>query len=66
VRSLHDSLHFGELMTGGQQGVRPLRTDLLVLVECRGNSLRAVGICALTDCQFNNGEGVKSVAARVA
>jgi len=49
VRSLHDSFHFGELVTGGQQEVRPVRTDLFVLVECRRNSLRARGICALAD-----------------
>jgi hypothetical protein len=41
VRSFHDPLELGELVTGGQQEVRP------------GPSI---------DCQFSNGEGVKSVA----
>jgi hypothetical protein len=107
VRSFHDPLELGELVTGDQQEVRPIGTDLLVLVKCRRNSLGARGIRAFTrelgiagveslrafgdslvdvseqrlgarylhfafghrrlpsiDCQFDNGEGVKSVAPR--
>jgi hypothetical protein len=52
VRSLHDPLELGEIVTEGQQEVRPVGTDILVLVKCR--------------CQFKDGEGVKSVAPNVA
>ena len=109
VRPFHDPFDLRDLMTGMQQKVCPVGTDLLVLVQCRRNSLGALGIGAFADelgvggvepvgafgdslvdvseqrlrardsqfafghhrlpsidCQFKNGEGVKSVAPCVA
>jgi hypothetical protein len=109
VRSFHDPLELGELVTGDEQEVRPVGTDLVVLMKCRGYSLGARGIRTFAhelgiagvesvralgdslvdvseqrlgardlhfafghhrlpsiDCQFKNGEGVKSVARSVA
>ena len=49
MRPLHDPLNLGHLMTGSEQEVRAVGTDIFVLAECRGDSLGARGIRAFAD-----------------
>src|SRR5882724_8406798 len=49
VRSLHEPFALGDLVTGVLKAVSPAGTDLVVLVECRGTALGALGISTFAD-----------------
>src|SRR5258705_8230398 len=49
MRLLHDPLHLGELVARTEQEVGPVGADLLVLLECRRDTLGAPRIRALAN-----------------